>query len=289
MASKKNIVPPPLVTKTRRDVEQKPTVGDEDTTDRDSLVLSKTRSDFRAEEFTRVIRQKGYFCIWRKAMICPCYNVKTNQAALNCTACGGSGYQYIDPTLIQCIMSRFDRKDDVYKHAGHFFSGTAKATTEPQYRLGYRDSLELRDSVITYNEYIFKNNREGRRKNLPANVDTARYRIVRVVGALAKTKYGDIIRLEQDQDFTITKDGHLKWTAVGDPKVPDGTAISLNYEIRPVYIVTSHSNILRTTLTLRKRARPTVEALPMQVDVMLDYLCEDTEQAAPVTEDGSGV
>lgn len=291
----KKIVPPSLVTKIRRQVEPKPTVGAKDPTDYASPLVSKTRADFRAEEFVRIIRQKGYFCVWRKAMICPCYNPKTNQAALNCDDCGGSGYQYIDPTLIQAVMTRFDRKDDVYKHGGHFFSGTAKATTEPQHRLGYRDSLELRDSVITYNEYIFKNNREGLRQRLPhwdkRKVDSARYKVVRPIAMIFKDSSGESRRVEEGTEFCITEDGWIEWTPAGDRLIPDGTAISFNYEIRPVYIVTSHSNLLRNTLTLRKRSAPTVEALPVQVDVMLDYLDTSTENAAPVTGgvDGRGV
>jgi len=289
------IVPPALVTKTRRDVEQKPTIGEKDTTNFTQPSVSKVRADFRPEEFVRVIRQKGYFCIWRKAMICPCFNLRTNQCALNCDDCGGSGYQYIDPQLIQAVMTRFDRKDDVYKHAGHFFSGTAKATTEPQYRLGYRDSLELRDSVIVYNEYITKGNREALRQRLPKwderKVDSARYKVVRSVAMLFKDSSNETRRVEEGTEFWITQEGWIEWSPAGDRLIPDGTTLSFNYEIRPVYIVTSHSNLIRNTVSARKRANPTVEALPIQVDVMLDYLDQSTENPSPVTGtvDGRGV
>lgn len=278
--------PPSLITKkTRRSVEEVPTVGAEDPTDQRSPLVGKTRSDWRVDEFIRVIRQKGYYCTWRKAMVCPCLNLSTNQVALNCLDCGGSGYQYIEPHLIQVIMSSFDKNVREYEKPGSVPAGTAKGTCEPQYRLGYRDSLELRDSIITYNEYVIRGDREGRRSRLPSDrlVDSARYRIIRVVGALFRdpsTKRSVV--LEADADYRVSDEGWLEWTPAGARKVQVGTIVSLNYEFKPIYIVTSHSNVLRNTLTLFKKAVPTVESLPLQVDLMLDYLVRDTDLPAPV-------
>lgn len=279
------IKPPPLVTKLRRNVEPKPTVGAVDPTNQDQPLVNKTRADFRSEEFVRVIRQKGYFCIWRKAVACPCMSQETQRALLNCKSCGGSGYLYIDPVLLQAVMTRFDKKTNIYETPGVTQGGTAKATVEPQYRLGFRDSLELRDSVITYNEHLTKGDRRGPRSKLPENTDAARYRIVRVIVMMWKDSEGQIDRLEENVDFRVNDDGHIVWLPKG-ARVPDGTTVSINYEMRPVYIVTSHSNVLRSTLTLFKKKAPTVEALPMQVEVMLDFLTQDIESPAPVTMDG---
>lgn len=278
------IKPPPLVTKTRRDVESKKTVGAKDPTDLQNPLVSKTRADFRAEEFTRIIRQKGYFCTWRKALLCTCFNPTTNQAALNCEECDGSGYNYIDPILIQAVITRMNRETDIYKHAGQWLGGDANATTEPQYRLGYRDSLEMRDSIMPHHEQIQKHNREGMRSHLPDGMDTARYRIVNVAALQWRNQFsGEIIRLEEGQHFKINKNGWIEWLPRGEDLIPDGDWLSIHYDFHPVWIVSTHENIIRDTVTARKRARPTVEHLPVQVKVMLDYLTNDVEKPAPVT------
>lgn len=274
---KSKIVPPQI--KNRRVVAVSQTVGAEDTTSYQLPVVSKTRADFRAEEFVRLIRQKGYFCLWRKAMLCTCYEKRTGQMNMNCEFCNGSGYKYVDPHEIQCILTGMNRKVDVYNHAGQMVSGTASATTEPQYRLGFRDSLELRDSVMVMNELIEKGLRRGSRRLLPIDVDAARYKIIKVVALVVGQA-----RLEENIHYKV-REGLIEWTALGHAAAPTGTMISLHYEYHPVLIVTSHANMIRDTLTLfKKPGGATAESLPLKVEVQLEFLAvSGDDPALPAT------
>ena len=76
----------------------------------ESLPKDKVRADFRPEEFARAILQHGKRVTWRKAMLCPCINVDSDQASLDCTDCDGSGYFYVDPLPIQAHMASFEKE-----------------------------------------------------------------------------------------------------------------------------------------------------------------------------------
>ncbi len=76
-----------------------------------SMALRKGRADFRrgGEDFRRLIRQKGKFVTWRKALLCPCVQESTGQCDVSCLECDGSGYVYVDPIEIQAIMAAFSK------------------------------------------------------------------------------------------------------------------------------------------------------------------------------------
>lgn len=279
---KKKIKPPAPVTKgptgvreELRDVEQRPTVEETDPNFDAGLPLDKSRVDFRDTEFIRVIRQKGYYVRWRKAMLCVCTSQETEQARVPgaCDICDGSGYFYIDPHDIQAIMTGLMKNTDIYRKPGRWTKGESVVTVEPQYRIGYRDSIEMLDALSTFNEWIVKGDRRGIRAKLPAGVDSARYRIVKVNALMYSTSDQTVVRLDDGLHFKINEHGWLQWLSEGN-KIPDGTVLSLHYEFHPVYIVTSHPHALRETVSSQKKARQTVVRLPLQASVLLDFLLD---------------
>lgn len=287
---RRKLKPPPPVTKgpsgvrrETRDVEVRPTVAEVDPNFDPNLVLDKTRVDFREEKFIEAIRQKGYRVTWRKAMLCVCFNPETEQSRIRgaCDICDGSGYFFIDPHEIQAIMTGLTKSTDIYRKPGKWLSGQSAVTVEPQYRLGYRDSIEMLDSVSTFNEFVIKGNRRGIRKKLPKGVDAARFRIVRVNALMFADSNLTPVRFEPEFHFKIQKDGWIEWTPEGN-KVADGTVFSIHYEFHPVYVVTSHPHAVRDTITSQKKKRPTVLNLPIQATVQLDYLF-DVNTALPST------
>jgi len=265
------------------DTDVRPTVGDEDPS-YDKDLVTKTRVDFRKSEFVSAIRSKGYWVRWRKALLCTCVSPETEQSRLPgvCNVCDGSGYFFVDPQEIQAIMSGFSKQTDIYRRPGEWVSGQSQITVEPQYRIGYRDSIEMMHSVAVFNEWLVKGNRNGVRSKLPAKTDSARYRIVRATVVMYADSSGAPVALEEKIDFNITKDGWIAWTPTGDEKVADGTVLSIHYEFHPVYVVVSHPHVLRDTLSRTKLPRDTIQNLPLQAAVSLDYLL-DVNKALPTT------
>jgi len=263
-----------------RVVEVPPTIGDRDT-DEPLPPLGKTRSDFREQEFTRVLNQHGKYVIWRKAVLCPCLNENTGQASLDCMDCDGSSYLYIDPVDIRAHMAQFDKSTKIYEKFGLWQQGGVSITVEPKYRLGYRDSIEMKDALMSFNELLKKNNRRGIRSKLPGGVDSARYRITNLTKALYRdVTSGLIVPLENGTHYRITKDGWIEWTASGNAQVPQGTFISVHYDFHPVFLIESWPHATRDDVSRRKTAMDRVVSLPLQAMGKLDFL---TDVNAPVT------
>ena len=269
MPKKGDLKPPSLLDTDRNNAIPK-TVGDTDTSAA-SPPVEKARADFRVEEFTRLIRQKGYFCRWKKAMLCTCKSPETDQARLGCEICDGSGFFYIDPIDVQAIFTGIGKEHDIYKQPGEWISGDANVTVEAQYRLGFRDSVEMCDSVMSFNEWITKGDRRGKRFGLPDNTDSARYKIVSIAALFYTDATNMPVRLEEGIHYDITPEGWISWLFQGQ-KIPEGTTLSIHYEFHPIWIITTHPNAVRDTVVLFKREKQTVEALPLKCKAALDFI-----------------
>ena len=260
------IAPPAPRIESDRTVLVPPTIGSQDTNEAKPPIY-KTRANFREEEFVRVLEQHGKYVMWRKAILCPCLNETTGQGVLTCAHCDGSGFVYTDPTRIRAHMASFDSKTGIYEKFGMWQEGGCMATVLPKYRLGYRDSLEMEDALMSYCELLKKGNRRGIRSKLPVGKDSARYRIV---------------NLEPKVHYQIDANGWIEWLSQGNKLVEDGTVLSALYDFHPVFLVISHPHATRDDVSGRKTVQNKVISLPIQAAMKLDFLV-DVNAAAPVT------
>ncbi len=282
--AKKIVAPKPRIAKGRI-VEVPRTIRTFDT-DESRPVKQKLRSDFRPEEFIRLLEQHGKHIIWRKAMLCVCLNKTTGQAEVDCPECNAGGFIYVDPIAIRAHMVQFDKKTSIYEKFGLWQEGSVNITTEPKYRLGYRDSIEMRDSVIPFNELLFKNNRRGLRSKLPTNVDSARYRIANMTKLVFKKKSDkSLFFLEENYHFRITREGWIQWLEAGNRAVPDEATLSAHYDFHPVFLVLSWFHVTRDDVSGRKSAVDRVIAHPIQAMAKLDFLIDVND--APNTTAGA--
>jgi hypothetical protein len=248
-----------------------------------SIAIDKQRADFRPNEFSRVILQHGKRLVWRKAMLCPCLREESGQADLDCSDCDGSGFVYVDPLSIQAHMASFSKNTRIYEKFGLWQTGEVQVTVQQAYRLGYRDSLEMLDDLMSFDELIEKGDRRGRKSALDPGVDSARYRITHLTKALVRSG-NDSIPLEVGYHIEVDENGHLKWTAPGNSLVPDKSFVSLRYDFHPVWIVISHPHAQRSDVRGTKTDGPAdvVDGLPLQIGAQLDFLA-DVNTKLPVT------
>jgi hypothetical protein len=282
MVDPARIKPPAPRVLSDRVVDVPPTVGEGDTSP--PSPARKQRVDLKKGDFTLLILEHGKRVVWRKALLCSCLDDTTQQASLDCTDCDGSGYVYVDPHEIQAVMLNQDKRSKIYENFGMWVEGATTVTVEPQYRLGYRDSLELLDSVMSHAELVKKKNRRGIRSKLPSLHDSARYRIVNATKLMYRAAgTTSMVSLERDVHFTVSADGWVKWTTTGDALVPDGTYLSLHYDFHPVYLVVSHPHAMRDDVTREKTGdKDKVISLPINAAAKLDYLV-DVNSPAPTT------
>jgi len=246
----------------------------------ESLGAGRLRTNFRTVEFDRLLLAHGKRVVWRKAMLCPCQQESTDQANPACAACDGSGYFYTDPLEIQAHMAAFSKSTRLYEKFGLWTSGEVAVTTQQAYRLAWRDSIEMVDDLMNFNELLKKGNRRGRRAALPAMTDSARYRIAKLTKALYLDPTGQVLPLEVGYHMTLNAQGHIVWLAAGERLVCDGQLVSVHYDFHPAWVVTSHPHAQRSDLV----AADTVDAvgLPLQCSAQLDFLAQ-TERILPVT------
>jgi hypothetical protein len=262
------------------------TAGDTDPleTEHAGIARGKLRSDFKPEEFQRVLLQHGKRLIWRKAMHCPNINSTTGQPDLDCANCDGSGYVYVDPIEIQALMLSFDEKTRLYEKFGLWVSGEAMVTVEQAYRIGFRDSLEMVDELMNYNEIIKKGDRHGKRSGLGERIDTARYRIQNLTKVIVGDANKNVVALNVGSHLKVNDDGQIEWQALGETLVTDDQYVSIHYDFHPVYLVISHPHVLRSDLRGSKVVNETITPLPLQAGVQLDFIAnDDPNTALPTT------
>lgn len=249
--------------------------------------LRNIKSDLRVNmdpnRFENVIKQHGKHVTWRKALSCPCITDASGQPEVNCPACDSSGWLYVDPIHIQAHMLSFDKSVRSFEKIGMWLEGSTSVTTLPQHRLGYRDSLELRDLLMSHAETFKKGNRRGFRSFLAQGTDCARYRVVDVEHMQVLTTERVPVSLELGVHYELTPEGWIRWLSKGNALVPDDKLVSIRYCFRPVYVVESHPHAVRDDLTQAKSTADTAIALPIQAVARLDYLV----QQKPLPSTGS--
>lgn len=263
----------PAPTRVTEDIGVVPslTVGDNQPDNVQQPLLALERADFDSDRFRRVIHQHGKRLTWRRAMICTCRQAMTGQPKVTCTLCAGTGTRYVDPIEIRGLVQQHDTKTKIFERFGSWIDGLAQCTVEPEYRLGFRDSLEMVDALSGYYEAITKGDRSGRRSKLPAGQDVGRYRIVSIMRAIARVREVDIV-LVAGMHYELTESGRIAWTAAGNQAVPDGSLVSLRYDFHPVYLVLHMPHGIRDDVTGTKVPRSTHRALPLQAGIQLDWL-----------------
>lgn len=287
--------PAPQIDAARKVVKEvPPTTGSTLTDTGDAPNINKTRASFREDEFIKLIRQHGKDVIWRKAMVCPRQTGETEQSKLACPECGGSGFLYVDPHRISALMTQFDKRTTLYERMGLWENGEVQVTVEPQFRLGFRDSIELVDPVIPMNEVLTKGNRRGRRRVLPERRDSARFRIVNISKLLFVCERTDTIEvLVHGTHYLVSPEGWIEWTADGNTFVPDGSSLSIHYDFHPVYLVSSWTHATRDDMSGRKLpvgVRSRAISLPISSKAKLMWLVDANTTPAfdPLVPDVSG-
>ena len=283
MADPASIAGPTPIEYADRTADVPRTVRDTDTAG-DYPARGKTRADFKPDEFDRVLGQHGKYVVWRKALICPCLNTETQQPLLDCTDCDGSGHIYVDPLRIQALMLMFDRNTRIYEKFGMWMEGNVMVTVRPDYRVSFRDSIEMEDSLMSFNELLKKGNRRGRRSKLPDNHDSGRYRMASVT-RLAYRSADDptFTLLECGYHFEVSDEGWIRWLGPGNSLIPKDAYYSVLYDYHPVYQIVSHPHASRDDVRGTKVAKDTAYALPIQAAAKIDYLIDVNSPPMPVT------
>jgi hypothetical protein len=264
-------------------------VGVNQPDDRPVPDLAQQRIDFRIEDFVRVIKQHGQRVMWRQAMLCTCQNPETRHALVTCTICQGLGTRYVAPLEIQAVFQQHDKKTKIYERFGMWEQSLAMCTLEAQYRLAYRDSLELLDALSSYYEVLVKGDRRAYKKVLPANRDVARYRIKHVTQMIVQPypeRRGASREILPELGIHYeVQDGQIVWLARGE-NIPNGSLVSIRYDYNPVYLVLNMPHATRNDVNATRAPGMSLRAYPLTCGVQLDFTFDATKNPEGMTIGG---
>jgi hypothetical protein len=261
-------------------------------------VKERPRADFRPGEFDRLITTKGYKMWWSRRGICPCLNNdQTEQPDPVCRLCRGDGYYSFMPDAavkggatqdgfdnpviahpdgnavqIYVLMTSMTQDVEVFEKFGEWVFGTARATTQYQNKLGYRDRLVPVDSAMTWMQVVEYDGATTIPVVGKRNKKGVRYPLIAVDELRSVDK---VFKLRDD--FEVV-DGEIQWQPNRNPVT--GTRLSLHATIHPPWVVLDHVNAYRDTLLTGGGAKlegQKFQNLPVQATVKLEFLVEPSE------------
>lgn len=176
---------------------------------------SPTRVDLNAEDFEKLLEEKGSRILVFRTTFCP--NVKSIDGAehqIDCKLCFGSGF--IDRRPIQTIAFIQNQALNKLPQVEGMIDGNTVAATFPTgIELQYFTLVELCDFTEPFLQRV---------KRQDGNLDVLKYKAKRVNLCVDQngTEYFE------DRDFILDPNGSLLWTANRGPD--SGTIYSLHYE-----------------------------------------------------------
>lgn len=263
--------------------------------------------DFDAQDFLRLIEEKGVRLAWSRAADCPCASMVTQAdqsdyqgvvtksviPSPNCSVCSGEGILYFRPSsetqpdsdigqldevqaaiasdnasVIRGSMAEMRRSDDAYQASGRFVSGHAMVTVRPENKLGYYDRLINLDSEITYRE-IVRAPAEGQPVPLKFKA-----RGIHLLATLSSQDGSSTVVQYPETSFEIA-DGLVTFVT-GQGPTP-GERVTAHYLTHPSWIVMSHPHAVRSTVVSAKTPDPITPVgnpadMPLQAELMLEFL-----------------
>lgn len=256
----------------------------------------RPRADFRADQFTALIENKGYRLAWSRATKCPCaaVNDQTQQPDPNCDLCEGKGWIWFAPTetviedtageldevqtliveqqnagVIRGIMTGLTKRQRAYTEIGKWVEGDVSVTVRPENSLGYWDRLTNLDSEMIYVETV----RVGYSRTGVAGGEDDPLDLRYLVSHVNQVRTVDAV-LEAGGDYGV-EDGQIVWLPGRSPGA--GTRVNVHYLMHPSWLVIEHPHAIRTTLRALKTKAPTTPqgdpvALPLQAHARLEFM-----------------
>jgi hypothetical protein len=251
--------------------------------------LTKTRADFRIEEFRKLIQQKGIRLQWEQTVSCPCFlksstsvgmnlievqDIDANEAGPNpnCPACKGTGQIRHSAQEIKAIMTSSAGEETVEKFGLHR-KERCKITLEPEHLPSYGDKFLLLDSVYVKREVVdivaqgsatLRNPPQTRTLTLAGGQTD-----VNILHIYPSDANG-IAQLNAEipvSDITLNGDTITFNNAANSP--PQGAKISVSYYHSPTFIAVGHPHTIRDTF-VRTNQVEVPSPMPVQVECIME-------------------
>jgi len=251
--------------------------------------LVKTRTDFRIEEFRKLIQQKGLRMQWQQTIECPCFiktstsvgmnlievqDIDANEAGPNssCPSCKGTGFIRHSLQEIKGIMTSSVGEEKVEKFGLHR-KERCKITLEPEHLPSYGDKFKLLDSVMVKREVVdidilgqatLSSEPLTRSLSLAAGQTDVSILYIYPSDINGQAQLNAEIPLN---DITLNADVITFNNPANTP--PVGSKLSVSYYYAPTFNVIGHPHTIRDTF-VRTNNVEIASPMPIQVECIME-------------------
>lgn len=251
--------------------------------------LVKTRTDFRIEEFRKLIQQKGLRIQWEQTIECPCFvktassvgmnlievqDIDANQSGPNssCPSCSGKGFIRHSSQEIKAIVTSSEGQVNLEKYGLHR-KEKCKVTLEPEHLPSYGDRFKLLDSVTVKREVV-----DVVAAGTITLSETPQTRTLTLVGGntdvnilyIYPTDANGVAQTNAEiplTDITLNADVITFTNPINTP--PQGAKVSVAYYHSPVFNVVGHPHTIRDTF-VRTNQIEVPSPMPIQVECIME-------------------
>ncbi len=226
--------------------------------------------DFKRDEFTAVLHQKGYEITWEKVIDCPDRTgLAPGEHNVSCDLCDGLGLIYFDPIDTRMLITGAKITETYYAY-GRWDGGNVQVTALPEYQISYWDRLTLKHSSVRFKELVYRNK--------TTLFDRLKYAPLSVLAVMWRNATGALVTFASSA-YQITN-GQIEWLTTTRPAPGDAYVIAYTY--RPRYTVLDLLHQHRDS-----HVNGVNVVFPVQAIAKLDFLIRDEGKDAREIEDQS--
>lgn len=224
-----------------------------------SLKINPVLNKFNIQAFNDLIKNQGIELVLHKVTNCPNRkDLYQESHDIECDFCDNGVVSYQKIPFKGVIQAT--GLDKYFKAEGHWLTGSARLTAPSDIQFDYFDVIEVPNANSRYNELVVKGN---------TAFDALKYKPNKIVYVADSDK----VIYKSEADFTIAKNGKIKW--LNNNKPAAGKIFTVSYEYAPRFRVLEHFHFMRDTTD---DAEVQTQA-PRQVLIRIDYLYDDKETA----------
>jgi hypothetical protein len=199
------------------------------------------RVDFRQGSFEELLWEKGYPVLWERALPCPC--VENTASKSGCKNCQGTGWIFINPQDIRCVMTSINRSTK-YKEWGQELLGTVSVTCESRFSLSYMDRLTIKDTVVNNSEVLKIRKITVNGENITYCFSTFRIQEIREIFLFIDINTKLTLLNEDDYEFEENK------IVFAQGVVSEGDYVTINYKYNPEYHILDFQHDIRNSIAV---------------------------------------
>lgn len=248
-----------------------------------------TVAKFAPAILDKVIQSSGLTFRWSRGLPCPCRSPETDQPAVGCELCIGTGWHYVNPNAVKerhatrdhavvaCGFAQAMERVDLFEALGAWVFGDAVLTAQNDMKVGLYDRFVGMEQEMAWAEIRVRLAEDAIPIGLTGRTTLEQRGALRYEPVAINYLRTRAATYWERVDYTLraatlTEPSRVQWKPGRGPAV--GERYSIHYICRPVWVVTDGMYAIQSARGPAQELAglPVVQALATSFKVTLDYL-----------------